>query len=318
MLSRVADSVYWMGRYIERVENYARFMSVNINLSCDLPEVITDHWQVLLEATQDKFTYDQFYAQITEDQIVDFMTFDARNPNSIYSMLGNARENVRTVKEVVPKEFWESLNKFYLRFKNYTFEAHHDLESMLEFYDGIKQQCHFLTGMLDACLTRNEAYYFWNLGKFIERADKTSRFLDIGYFKNEEKSMNSHDFLIWGAVLKSVSAFNMYRQQYKSLNQTNIIEFLIKDRSFPRAICFSLKKAEYALYKISGSRPQNGYRNSAEKQISELNHKIDFTETSEILEMGLHQFLNDFQIANNKLDAEIYKIYFDVSGGVQY
>lgn len=318
MLSRVADSVYWMGRYIERIENYARFMSVNIHLSWDLPEVLTDHWKVLLEATHDKFAYDQFYAEAQEDQIIDFMTFDSRNPNSMYRMLGHARENVRTVKEVVPKEFWEAINKFYLNFKNYTFNTHHDLESMTEFYDGIKQQSQFLTGMLDACLTRNEAYYFFILGKFIERADKTSRFLDIGYFKTDEKTAHSQDLLIWAAVLKSVSAFNMYRQQYKSLNQTNIIEFLIKDRHFPRAICHSLKKAEYALYKISGSRPQNGYRNSAEKRISELNHKIDFTETSEIIASGLHTFLNDFQVGNNEVDAEIFKLYFDVSGGVLY
>jgi len=315
MLSRVANSVYWMGRYIERIENYARFMSVNINLSYDLPGVITDHWKVLLEATHDRQVYDALYGDDSEEKIIEFITFDSLNPNSIYSMLGNARENVRTVKEVVPKEFWESINKFYLGFKNYTFNSHHDTASMMEFYDGIKQQCQFLTGMLDACLTRNEAYYFFTMGKFIERADKTSRFLDIGYFNfktvSDTRHVNSQDLLIWAAVLKSVSAFNMYRQQYKSLKQDNIIEFLVKDRYFPRAICHSIKKAEYALYRISGSRPQNGYRNRAEKSISELNHCIDFTETSEIMGTGLHSFLNDFQIKNNEVDSEIYKVYFD-------
>ncbi len=317
MLSRVANSVYWMGRYVERIENYARFMSVNINLSYDLPEGISDHWNLLLEATHDKHMYDNIYGEDSEEQIIDFITFDSLNPNSIYSMLGNARENVRTVKEVVPKEFWESINKFYLRFKNYTFNSHHDMATMMEFYDGIKQQCQFLTGMLDACLTRNEVYYFFILGKFLERADKTSRFLDIGYFNNksvaESKISNSQDLIIWSSVLKSVSAFNMYRQQYKSLKYENIIEFLIKDRNFPRAICHSVKKAEYALYKISGSRPQNGYRNRAEKNISELNHVIDFTETEEIIKIGLHKFLNEFQIKNNKVDSEIFKVYFDLN-----
>lgn len=317
MLSRVANSVYWMGRYIERIENYARFMSVNINLSYDLPDVITDHWKLLLEATHDRYMYDSLHTDDSEEKIIDFITFDSRNPNSIYSMLGNARENVRTVKEVIPKEFWESINTFYLRFKNYTFNSHHDMDTMMEFYDGIKQQCQFLTGMLDATLTRNEAYYFFTLGKFIERADKTSRFLDIGYFNfrtlSDAKTVNPQDLVVWTAVLKSVSAFNMYRQQYKSLKQENIIEFLIKDRQFPRAICHSLKKAEYALYRISGSRPQNGYRNPAEKTISELNHSIDFTETADIIKIGLHKFLNDFQIKNNQVDSEIFKVYFDLN-----
>ena len=310
--------MYWMGRYIERVDNYARFMSVNINLSYDLPGGITDHWKILLEATYDKPVYDTLYEDASEEKIIDFITFDPRNPNSIYSVLGNARENVRTVKEVVPKEFWESLNTFYLRFRNYTINSHHDRESLMEFYDGIKQQCHYLTGMLDACLTRNEAYYFFMMGRFIERADKTSRFLDIGYFNfktvADPKDVNSQDLLIWTAVLKSVSAFNMYRQQYKRLRQDHIIEFLIKDRYFPRAICHSVKKAEYALYRISGSRPQNGYSNPAEKCISELNHRIDFTETSEIIRIGLHTFLNDFQVKNNRVDNEIFKVYFDLGG----
>ena len=310
-----------MGRYIERVENYARFMSVNINLSYDLPGVITDHWKVLLEATYDKPVYDALYGDDSEEKIIDFITFDPRNPNSVYCMLGNARENVRTVKEVVPKEFWEAINTFYLRFKNYTHSPHHDMEGMMGFYDGIKQQCQFLTGMLDACLTRNEAYYFFILGKFIERADKTSRFLDIGYFNfrtvADPKQVNSQDLLIWAAVLKSVSAFNMYRQQYKRLNQNTIIEFLVKDRYFPRAICHSVKKAEYALYRISGSGPRNGYGNPAEKCISELGHLVDFTETSAIIGGGLHRFLNDFQLKNNQVDSAIFKVYFDLSAGGQ-
>ena len=317
MLSRVANSVYWMGRYIERIENYARFMSVNINLSYDLPEVISGHWKVLLEATHDKETYDLMYGDYSSEKIIDFITFDSLNPNSIYNMLGNARENVRTVKEVVPKEFWESINKFYLSFKSYSLNAPKDIDKLMEYYDGIKQQCQFLYGMLDGGLTRNEAYYFFNLGKFIERADKTSRFLDIGYFNfraiSDPKTVLPQDLIIWTTVLKSVSAFNMYRQQYKSLKQENIIEFLIKDRNFPRTLSHSIKKAEYALYRISGSQPQNGYRNIAEKKISKLNHMIEFVEISDIVNMGLHQFLNDFQILNNEVDSEIFNLYFDLS-----
>lgn len=314
MLSRVANSIYWMNRYIERVENYARFVSVNINLSYDLPGMISEHWGLLLQATHDKAKYDELYGESTEEKIIHFLTFDPLNPNSIFNILGNARENARTVKETLPKEIWEHLNSFYLSFKDFSANKKLDSEEMPMFYENIKQQCQLFAGMIDGTLLRDEAYYFANMGKFLERADKTSRFLDIGYFNfnsvADAKTVNPQDLLIWSAVLKSVSAFNMYRQQYKSLKQENIIEFLIKDRDFPRAICHSIKKAEYAIYRISGTRPQDSYSNEAEKAISQLKHEIDFTENSEIIKYGLHKYLNDFQVKNNNIDQEIFKVYF--------
>jgi uncharacterized alpha-E superfamily protein len=314
MLSRVANSIYWMNRYIERVENYARFVSVNINLSYDLPGMISEQWGLLLEATHDRETFDKLYPEETEDKIIYFITFDPQNPNSIYNILGNARENVRTVKETLPKEIWEHLNSFYLSFKQFSTNKKLDFEELPKFYENIKQQCQLFAGMIDGTLLRDEAYYFANMGKFLERADKTSRFLDIGYFNfksvSDIKTVNPQDLLVWSAVLKSVSAFNMYRQQYKSLRQENIIEFLIKDRDFPRAICHSIKKAEYAIYRISGTRPQDSYSNQAEKAITQLKHEIDFTETNEIIKYGLHKYLNDFQVKNNIIDQEIFKVYF--------
>lgn len=314
MLSRVANSIYWMNRYIERVENYARFVSVNINLSYDLPGMISEQWGLLLEATHDRETFDKLYPEETEDKIIYFITFDPQNPNSIYNILGNARENARTVKETLPKEIWEHLNSFYLSFKQFSTNKKLDFEELPKFYENIKQQCQLFAGMIDGTLLRDEAYYFANMGKFLERADKTSRFLDIGYFNfksvSDIKTVNTQDLLVWSAVLKSVSAFNMYRQQYKSLRQENIIEFLIKDRDFPRAICHSIKKAEYAIYRISGTRPQDSYSNQAEKAITQLKHEIDFTETNEIIKYGLHKYLNDFQVKNNIIDQEIFKVYF--------
>jgi uncharacterized alpha-E superfamily protein len=314
MLSRVANSIYWMNRYIERVENYARFVSVNINLSYDLPGMISEQWGLLLEATHDRETFDKLYPEETEDKIIYFITFDPQNPNSIFNILGNARENARTVKETLPKEIWEHLNSFYLSFKQFSTNKKLDVEELPRFYENIKQQCQLFAGMIDGTLLRDEAYYFANMGKFLERADKTSRFLDIGYFNfksvSDVKTVNPQDLLVWSAVLKSVSAFNMYRQQYKSLRQENIIEFLIKDRDFPRAICHSIKKAEYAIYRISGTRPQDSYSNQAEKAITQLKHEIDFTETNEIIKYGLHKYLNDFQVKNNIIDQEIFKVYF--------
>ena len=316
MLSRVANSVYWMSRYIERVENYARLVSANINLSYDLPGILSENWSSLLEATGDKETYLKHYNQEDKERIIDFITFDVLNPNSILNALSFARENARTIRETLPKEIWEHLNGFYLNFKTSASKSYREIDNIDQFYENIKEECQLFTGMIEATLTRNEAYYFASLGRFVERADKTSRFLDIGYFnfkvKSDNKISNPQDLLVWSAVLKSVSAFNMYRQQYKSLNPESIIEFLIKDRNFPRAICFSIKKAEYSLYRIGGVRPQDSYSNLAEKAISQLKHEIDFTETDEIVKGGLHKYLNTFQTKNNEIDSEIFKVYFDL------
>lgn len=117
MLSRVANSIYWMSRYLERVENYSRFVSVNINLSYDLPGMISQQWTLLLEATHDRDNYLSMYGDVDDqNKIIDFITFDQLNPNSIFNLLAYARENARTVKETLPKEVWEHLNGFYLEF----------------------------------------------------------------------------------------------------------------------------------------------------------------------------------------------------------
>lgn len=315
MLSRVANSVYWMNRYMERIENYARFVSVNINLSYDLPGLMSEQWLALLEATGDKEGYLERYEKGDQAQVIDYFTFDPKNFNSIFSCLGYARENARTIRETLPKELWEHVNGFYLNFKNYTSQQNRTIDDLSAFYENIKEECQLFTGMMEAAHTRNEAYYFGNTGRMLERADKTSRFLDIGYFQFnslvEQKEVDPKDLLIWSAVLKSVSAFNMYRQQYKNLNQKNIIEFLIKDRDFPRAMSYSIKKAEYSLYRISGARIQDSYSNPAEKAISQHKAEIDFTEINDITKLGLHKFLYNFQLKVNETDNKIHKMYFD-------
>ena len=315
MLSRVANSIYWMNRYIERVENYSRYISVNINLSYDLPGIFSEKWSPLVAATGDKDLYLSLYESDTKENIIEFMTFDLKNPNSVYSSLSYARENARTIREILPKEVWEHLNGFYLNFKDFAKQPNREIHDITLFYENLKEECQLFFGMLEATMSRNEGYYFGTLGRYIERADKTSRFLDIAYFNYSntkvKKIVDPNDLLVWAAVLKSVSAFNMYRQQYKSLNQESIIDFLIKERDFPRAICYSIKKAEYSLYRISGARPQDSYTNSAEKAISQLKHEIDFTEISDIIKFGLHEYLNEFQTKNNNIDDEVFKVYFD-------
>ena len=314
MLSRVANSVYWMHRYIERAENYARFMSVNFNLALDLPPNVDQQWEPLLIATADNDLFKKYYKQPTRENVIQFMTFDKRNPNSILMCLSNARENARTIREIISKEMWEHLNQFYMMVRDTPPKQQWELGQTQNFLTEIRNSTQLFYGIIDATITRNEAWHFGRLGRFMERADKTSRFLDVKYFTllpEIELVGSTIDLMIWSAVLKSVSAYNMHRQQYRSLTPSSIIEFLILDRMFPRAVGHCIRQAELSLYEISGNNITNGFGNSAERLISKLRTDIEFTETADIFRAGLHQYLDNLQTRVNDIGAAIFQTYFD-------
>ena len=315
MLSRVANSVYWMHRYIERAENYARFMSVNFNLALDLPPNVDQQWRPLLIATADNDLFAKYYQHPTRENVIQFMTFDKRNPNSIASCLSEARENARTIREVISKEMWEHLNTFYLMVRDTAPKQQWEQVQTQEFFMEIRNGIQLFYGIIDATITRNEAWHFGRLGRFLERADKTSRFLDVKYFTllpQVEAVGSTIDLMIWSAVLKSVSAYNMHRQQYRSLTPTSIVEFLILDRMFPRAAAHCIRQAELSLYEISGNNMANGFGNPAERALSKLRTEIEFTETADIFKTGLHQYLDDFQTRTNAIGEAIFQTYFDL------
>lgn len=315
MLSRVANAIYWLSRYIERAENYGRYINVNNNLALDAPNLFDEQWKPILTAIGDDEEFYKFYKVASREDVIDFMAFDTRNPNSIFSSISNARENARTIREVLPMELWEQLNKFYLELMRLSKVTNREIKDPIVFFDEIRKNCQLFWGMLDSAYTRNEGFYFACLGKFVERADKTSRFLDVKYFNSIpkiEKRDSPQSLLIWSAVLKSVSAFNMYRQQYRNLKPEYIANFLIKDRRFPRSLYYSVQQAEHCLYEISGRRISDGFSNEAEKIISRLKNELDFTDISDIYPKGLHNFLDGFQSENNKLAKAIYSTYFDL------
>lgn len=313
MLSRVANSIYWINRYIERAENYSRFVSVNLNLALDAPGILTEQWEPLLIATADNYGFYEFHSRANRNNVIDFMTFDKRNPNSIFSCLAAARENARTIRESITKEMWEHINIFYLKIKETQSAKNWDVEQLQQFFTEIKDGCQLFWGIVDSTVTRNEAFHFGRMGRFLERADKTSRFLDVHYFSllpDDEAIGSPKELLIWTSVLKSVGAFNMYRQEHRVINPSHIVEFLILDKSFPRSVFYCIRQAELSLYEISGNKITEGYSNPAEKSLSKLRHEIEFTEVEDIFEKSLHPYLDEFQIKNNNAAKAIFEAYF--------
>jgi A predicted alpha-helical domain with a conserved ER motif. len=180
LLSRVAESVYWMARYIERAENVARFAGVNLHLILDLPGERANQWQALVEASGDAHVFEERYGEATPDNVTRFLTFDRENPNSIVSCLAAARENARSVRDTISSEMWEQANSMYLRVTHGSGTGRAD--SLADFFSEVRMACHLFHGITDGTMSHNEAWHFMRVGRKLERADKTTRILDVKYF----------------------------------------------------------------------------------------------------------------------------------------
>jgi uncharacterized alpha-E superfamily protein len=308
MLSRVADSIFWMSRYIERAENVARFIDVNMQLAMDVgaqAASAAEQWAPLVITTGDNELYTELYGEPDQRHAMEFLTFDLRNPNSILSCLSAARENARTVREMISSSMWEELNKFYLMVRSA--KGSTDLlDSGYEFFKQVKLASHLLEGITVATMSHGEAWHFARMGRLLERADKTSRILDVKYYVLLPKPL---DTVQWSAVLESASALEMYRKKFGRITPVDVADFLILDREFPRAIHFCLIKSEDSLLRITGG--QHGrFRSVAEKRLGRLRANLDYMQIGEIIDQGLHEFIDAFQIQLNKAGDAIHDTFF--------
>lgn len=311
MLSRVAESIYWMARYVERAENLARFIDVTLNLILDQPHGTAQQWEPLINATGDEREFAKRYPAPTADHVIRFLSFDREYPSSIISSLSAARENARTVREAISSEAWEQLNEFY-HFVREVAETGLRLDSPTEFFHKIKQHSHLFNGIVDATMSRDSGWHFANLGRLLERADKTSRILDVKYFTLLPKVQDvgtTIDDLQWSAVLRSVSGFEMFRKRYHTITVERVIEFLILDSKFPRAIRYCIANADLSLHEISGS-PLGAYRNGAEQRLGRLRSELSYSDVHSIAQRGLHQFVDGLQRTLNEVGEGIHETFF--------
>src|SRR5579883_97719 len=310
MLSRVADSVYWMSRYVERAENVARFIDVNFQLMLD--EAGSDgQWLPLVNTSGDHEDFSKRYGTATQEKVIHFLTFDTANSNSILSCLRWARENARTVREIISSEMWLQINRFYLMVKSAADESNW-LDSANEFFTEVKESSHLFTGITDATMTHNEAWHFCRLGRMLERADKTSRMLDVKYYillRSMDDVGSAFDDIQWAAVLRSASAFEMYRKRHGRISPQGVVDFLILDREFPRAIQFCLVAARDSLHSISAT-PLGTFRYQPEKLLGQLCSDLSFTSLDEIIGHGLHEYLDELQTKVNAVGAGIFETFF--------
>ncbi|HMG04635.1 MAG TPA: alpha-E domain-containing protein [Chthoniobacterales bacterium] len=301
MLSRVADSLYWMSRYIERAENNARIADVNLQMLLDLTNPkesdSQQQWDPIISSLEENELFASLYEKPDGKAVIDFVSLQKKNRNSIHSCLTLARENARTTSEQISSEMWEQINRLYLFVKS---DAAKKLvrNSPYEFFKRIILGSHLFQGITDATMTHGEGWDFIRIGRLLERADCTSRILDVKYhilLPSGERVGGNVDTIQWMSVLKSCSALEAYRKIYVGqVAPWRVAEFLITHSAFPRSIRFSVDCFDGALHHISGSS-ETRYANEAERLSGRLRSDLDYITIGDIFKFGLHEYLESIQ-----------------------
>ena len=318
MLSRVADCLFWMSRYVERAENNARILDVNLQLMLDFESQTKPTCAATgrRSSIPSKNTISSTPSTSRPTRIRSWNSSPSsrRNPNSIFSCLTRARENARSVREQISSEMWEHINRLYL-FIHSTRRARLFRSSSYQFYKRILEGSFQFIGITDATMTHGEGWDFIQLGKFIERADRTSRILDVKYhilLPSGERVGGNVDTVQWMAVLRSCSALEAYTKLYVGqIAPWKVAEFLILHDCFPRALRHCVHQVDYALHRISGV-PEDKFANEAERLSGKLRSDLDYTRIGEIFQTGLHQYLDRLQLRLMQISGAVGEIYCEI------
>lgn len=308
MLSRVAESLYWLGRYVERAENVARAVDVNLQLQLDLPGEERP-WDPVVQTGGNADLFFRKYAHATAENVMNFLAFDRENPSSIVSCVAAVRENARTVRENIPTELWMVINRFHLHLSDPEVQAKM-LESPHGFFESVKEFSQLVVGIMHATMNHDEAWQFSRIGKFIERADQTSRILDVKYYiLLPDVSMVGMqlDNVQWSSLLKSISAFQMFRRAYGEVTPRNVAEFLLLSQDFPRSLRHCLAQTMDALRNVA--LPERADAESL-RICGRAHAMLEFTTIDEIQAKGLHQSIDAFQSGLNDLSLAIRADFF--------
>lgn len=311
MLSRVAESIYWMSRYIERADNVARFIDVNLHMMLDIVVGPDAQWMPLINTSGDTPDFEKRYGEATRENVIQFLTFDRKSPNSVVSCVRKARENARSVREIISSDMWEQVNSFYLMVTDAARNGH-AMDSPHDFYGEIRKASQLFAGITDATMSRGEGWHFNRLGTMIERADKTSRILDVKYFillPALSDVGTPYDDIQWSAVLKSTGGFEMYRKQYGLISPKSVVEFLILDRHFPRSVQYAIARAEESLHAISASE-RGTFRNVAEQKMGQVRAELAYTQVDDVIGTGLHEFIDGMQTKLNQVGDAVHDTFF--------
>jgi len=318
MLSRTADHLFWMSRYTERAENTARMLDVNYQTSL-LPQSADSAeqgWRGMLSISELTGLFGQRYDGVDARSVMDFMVRDEGNQSSIWNCLRAARENARAVRGTLTTEVWETQNQTWL-------ELHRQLEGGAferdpgQFFEWVKYRSHLSRGVVLGTMLQDEAFHFLRMGTFLERADNTARLLDVkfhavknDFFGRPSDRNQESDFYHWSAILRSVSAFEVYRKVYRDvITPGRVADLLILSRDMPRSLHACLREVVDNLAVLA-----NGQSAETSRRAGRLLADLQYGRIDEILATGLHAFLTQFLDRVNDLGGGISRDFLVTSG----
>jgi uncharacterized alpha-E superfamily protein len=311
MLSRVANTLYWMVRYVERADNLARLIDVNQQLLLDSERLDSERlrgfWQPIILSTGDEDLFHSFYESAGSSEVIRFLTDDPRNPNSITSCVALARENARTVRDQLSDELWEELNGLYL------FTRSDEANRLIavdppRFYGRIRRSAVTFQGIAASTTPRNENWDFMELGRYLERADKTTRFIDVASYLPDGVAVAATGGLHWSAILRSCGALGALRAVERNIHARSVMDFLVFSNSFPRSVRFCMEKVDESLHRISGT-PRGTFCNDAERETGRLLAELNFGSSDDAFQVGLHDYLDALQERFNAVGSAIFQNY---------
>lgn len=306
MLSRTADHLFWMARYTERAENTARMLDVNVQTSM-LPQSDEENahgWRAMLGISELQSAFDRKYDALEARAVIDFMVRDPDNPSSIVACLTEARENARAVRGTLTTEVWEIQNQTWLDMQK---RLNSDLleNDPSKFFEWVKFRSHLSRGVTVGTMLRDEAVHFIRLGTFLERADNTARILDVkfhgGGAESAGEAMTQRDFYYWGALLRSVSGFEIYRKVYRDvITPARIAELLMLRGDMPRSLLACMDEVVQNLCEV-----RNDVSADTERLAGRLRAELQFGKIDDILAAGLHDTLTGFLADINQLGNRV-------------
>ena len=307
MLSRVAERLYWTGRYLERAEDTARITNVHANLLLDLPKGTTFGWEPLVAIFgHDVGRFDERYGAANEKNVVSFMLLDRENPGSIFTSLHHARENLRTTRDMVPREAWEKLNALYQNAREQD-ELGTARRARYGFLVQVIEGCQHIVGLLAGTMSHDHAYDFIRIGRNVERSDMTSRIIDVrsaNLLVNHSGDLTPFSSIQWMSVLKSLTAYQMYRRHaHVRVRGAEVLRFLLQDSHFPRSIHHCLGEVQQSLNNL----PRNEV---PRRQVAKLRRQIHEANVEALSQAGFHGFIDDLQLALARLHERIRATYF--------
>jgi uncharacterized alpha-E superfamily protein len=316
MLSRIADSLFWMARYMDRAENTARLLDVTYHMLLEQSHQSYQlRWDAVIQITGAQDTFYKFYSEASPQNVCDFLAFREDNHDSVISCIHKVRENARTIRDRISREMWENVNGLYHRMREFQPDA--------EMRNGPHGFCHEIifgshafNGVTDSTLPHDEGWQFLQAGRALERAESTARIVDVEYHKLLETSspLAQPDSHQWMAVLKSVAAYEIYRRAYHSaIDPAKVAELLLLHPQHPRSVRFNMALLQASMRAISGAAPHT-YLTEAERLIGKVHDSLVYDRIEDIFARGLHVFLSELQKTCRQIGEQIARSYFYYAG----